>query len=289
MLLEPGFVQDNLRLVLGLAAAIALVKGLLCAGIGRAFGYRNVVPLALGLTMFQAGEFAFVIGRVGLATESIGPDLYSLIMAVTLVTMFLTPFVSRATAPIYAFVKKRRQSEPVLTINISHEELHDHVILAGAGHTGRAVAGVVGRLGLPSVAIELDQHRLESCREAGLAVIYGDASHPLVLEAAGLTRACVLLITTPSSVVTQTIARHARQLKPELHIIARAETERLAEELHELGVHEVVLPQMEAGLEMTRQALLHLQVPDQQIERFADEVRSEFYRPLSEAAGFEGE
>jgi CPA2 family monovalent cation:H+ antiporter-2 len=45
-------------------------------------------------------------------------------------------------------------------------------------------------------------------------------------------------------------------------------------------VHEVVLPQMEAGLEVTRQALLHLQVPDQQIERFADEVRREFYRPL---------
>jgi CPA2 family monovalent cation:H+ antiporter-2 len=65
-----------------------------------------------------------------------------------------------------------------------------------------------------------------------------------------------------------------------LHIVARAESEELLEELQQLGVHEVVLPQMEAGLEVTRQALLHLQVPDQQIERFADEVRREFYRPL---------
>ncbi len=40
------------------------------------------------------------------------------------------------------------------------------------------------------------------------------------------------------------------------------------------------MSQMEAGLEVTRQALLHLKVPDQQIERFADEVRREFYRPL---------
>ena len=108
---------------------------------------------------------------------------------------------------------------------------------------------------------------------------------PLVLEAAGLDRACVLLITTPSPVVTLSIARYARQLRPELHIVARAETEELLEELHELGVHEVVLPQMEAGLEMTRQALLHLKVPDQQIERFSDEVRSEFYRPLLAGAG----
>ncbi len=281
MLLDPRFVQDNLLLVIGLSAAVALIKGLICSGVGWAFGYRNVVPLALGLTMFQAGEFAFVIGRVGLATESIGADLYSVIMAVTLVTMFLTPFVSRATAPIYGFLRKRRPVEPVLTINITHEELQDHVVVAGAGHMGRTVAGVLRQLGLPFVMIDLDQHRLEACRTAGLAAIYGDASHPLVLEAAGLKRACVLLITTPSSVVTLSTARHARQLRPDLHIVARAETDELLEELHELGVHEVVLPQMEAGLEVTRQALLHLNVPDQQIERFTNEVRRDFYRPLN--------
>jgi CPA2 family monovalent cation:H+ antiporter-2 len=285
MLLEPRFVQENLPLVLGLAAAVSITKGLVCAGVGWAFGYRNVVPLALGLTMFQAGEFAFVIGRVGVGTGGIGTELYAVIMSVTLVTMFLTPFVSRATAPVYSFVKSRRRGEPVLTINIAHDELHDHVVMAGAGHMGRAVAGVLRRLGLPGVAIELDQHRLETCRAAGLAVIYGDASHPVVLKAAGLDRACVLLITTPSPVVTLAIARYARQLLPELHIVARAESEELAEDLHELGVHEVVLPQMEAGLEVTRQALLHLQVPDQQIERFADEVRREFYRPLRADAG----
>jgi len=280
MLLEPAFVQENLLLVLGLAAAVALIKGVVCAGIGRAFGYLNVVPLALGLTMFQAGEFAFVIGRMGVATESIGPELYSLIMAVTLVTMFLTPFVSALTSPIYGFLRSRRQDEPVLTINISHDELKDHVVIAGSGYMGQTVAGVIRRLGLPAVAIELDQHRLETSRDAGLAVIYGDASHPLVLKAAGLDRACVLLITTPSPVVTLAIARHARQLRPDLHIVASAGSEELLEELHAIGVHEVVLPQMEAGLEVTRQALLHLQVPEQQIERFADEVRRNFYRPL---------
>jgi CPA2 family monovalent cation:H+ antiporter-2 len=100
-----------------------------------------------------------------------------------------------------------------------------------------------------------------------------------------LSRACVLLITTPSPVVTLATARHARQLQPDLHIVARAEANELLEELHELGVYEVVLPQMEAGLEVTRQALLHLQMPEQQIERFADEVRHEFYGPLRVDAG----
>ena len=285
MLLEPRFVQENILLVLGLATAVSLTKGLVCAGVGRAFGYQNVVPLALGLTMFQAGEFAFVIGRVGVATESIGAELYSVIMAVTLVTMFVTPFVSGATTPIYRYLKSRRPDEPVQTINIERHELHDHVVIAGAGDMGRTVAGVLGRLGLPFVTIELDQHRLETCRAGGLPVIYGDASHPLVLEAAGLDRACLLLIATPSPVVALAIVGHARRLRPDLHIVARAESEELLEGLHALGVHEVVLPKMEAGLEVTRQALLHLKVSDREIERFTDEVRHGFYRPLRVDAG----
>ncbi|RKZ12412.1 portal protein, partial [bacterium] len=189
MMLEPSFVRENLALVAGLVVVVSLAKGLICAGVGRAFGYRNVVPLALGLTMFQAGEFAFVIGRVGVATGSIGADLYSLIMSVTLVSMFVTPFASRATTPIYGLLQRHRRDEPVQTINIDHDDLHDHVIVAGAGRMGRAVARVLLRLQLPFVTVELDQHRLEACRAGGLAVIYGDAGHPVVLEAAGLDKA----------------------------------------------------------------------------------------------------
>ena len=70
------------------------------------------------------------------------------------------------------------------------------------------------------------------------------------------------------------------RLRPDLHIVARVESEGVLEDLHALGVYEVVMPQMEAGLEITRQALLHLDVPAVQIERFADEVRGEFYAVL---------
>lgn len=280
MLLEPQFVRDNLLTVLGLAAAVSVAKGLICSGIGWAFGYRNVIPLALGLTMFQGGEFAFVIGRVGVDTGSIDAGLYAMILSVALITMFMTPFVSRATAPIYGFMGRHLRKDPVLTINIESEELHDHVVIAGTGHMGRAVAGVLTRLNQPFVAIEMDQHRVESCRAHGVPSIYGDASHPLILEAAGLEKACLLLVTTPSPMITKAIVLHAMQLRPELHIVARAESKETLDELREMGVHEVVLPQMEAGLEVTRQALLHLQIPVPTIERFTDATRREFYEPL---------
>ena len=280
MVLDPGFVRANLGLILALVGVVAVAKGLLFAGLGRAFGYGNVVPLALGLTMFQAGEFAFVIGKVGIDTGSIDQQLYSIIMSVALVSMFLTPFAARAVAPAYGAVRRRRQLEPIQTINLDREELNDHVIICGAGRMGKSVGMVLQRLGLPSVAIELDQHRFENCCEAGIASIYGDATHPVVLEAAGLARARLLLITTPAPVVTLGIARNVRRQRPDLHVVARAESETMLDELRELGIHEVVLPQLEAGLEITRQALVHLDVPAEEVGRFSDEVRQEFYGPM---------
>ncbi len=281
MLLDPSFLKENLLLVVGLVAVIALVKGLVFATLGRAFGYGNVVPLALGLTMFQAGEFSFVLGRVGLASGGIGQEMYSCIMAVTLLSMFLTPFASGLTAPLYGVIRRRRRvREPVQMINLEREDLRDHVVIAGAGRMGQAVARVLGRSHLPFVVVELDQHRLEFCRDAGVATIYGDATHPLVLEAAGLGEARLLLVTTPDPVTTLAVVRHSRRLRPDLHVVARAESDQMLEELRDLAVHEIVQPQVEAGLEITRQALVHLDVSPKEIERFLADARQDFHLPL---------
>jgi CPA2 family monovalent cation:H+ antiporter-2 len=274
MLLDPDYLRDNLLLVLGLAAVVGLAKGLVFAGLGRLFHYGNVVPLALGLTMFQAGEFAFVIGKVGVSTGGIGSEAYSLLLAVTLVTMFLTPLLSRTTAPIYGWVRSRRATEPLRTMNVIQDDLHDHVIIAGAGRVGRAVAGKLRDRGHQCVAIELDQHRLEACSALGLPMIFGDAAHPAVLQAAGLAKACLLVITTPAPVTALAIARNARQQNPKLHIVARAESEGLVGELQEMGIFEVVQPQLEAGLEILRQSLAHLGADETEIDQFTRELRA---------------
>jgi len=252
MLLDPAYLRANLPLVLGLALAVALIKAAVCAGVGRAFGYRNVVPLALALTMFQAGEFAFVIGRTGVAAGALAPEMNTLIMSVALVTMFATPFVSHATAPIYGAWRRRRQDEPVQTINITRAELHDHAVLVGVGRGGAAAARVLQEAGVPFVAIELNQTRLEACRDAGLPVIYGDAGHPVVLEAAGIAKAKLLLVATGAEEDTRAVVRHAQALNPGIAVVARAETEEAARDLEELGVGEVVWTQVQAGVAMGR-------------------------------------
>ncbi|MDQ4077662.1 MAG: cation:proton antiporter [Chloroflexota bacterium] len=285
MLLDPAFLMANFGTVLLVVLLVALGKMLIFGVLTKLFGYGNIVPIAVPLTMFQIGEFSFVLARVGLNTNSIGSDLYGLILATAIVRMILSPFAARLAEPLYAWRRRMFKHEPLRTINLPEEGLHDHVVIAGGGRVGYYVAEVLRRLGLAFVVIEIDQRRFEEVKEAGNPVIYGDASHPIVLETARVEEARLFLITVPSIAVTHAIVTGIRQLNPALHIVARAEGMAQMETLHDLGVYEVVQPQFEAALEITRQALLHLDVSPTEIQRFTDTVREELYAPLYSVHG----
>lgn len=283
MLLDPAYLFDNLPTVLLLVVLVAIGKMTIFSILVRVFGYGNIIPIAVGLTMFQVGEFSFVLARVGLSTQSISQDLYSLLLTTAILTMILTPLVSRLATPVYSLWKKHFQPERLDTINLPKEGLHDHIIIAGGGRTGYYVAKVLQRMQVAFVVIELDQRRVDQCKQEGMPVVYGDASQEVVLETAGLHEARLMLITLPAIVTTQMVADRVCSLNPDLHIVARVESIELSHILHEHGVYEVVQPEFEAGLEIVRQALLHLEIPATEIYHFTDEIRQELYAPLQEA------
>lgn len=282
MLLDPAYLVENFSTVVLLVVLVTIGKALIFTTLMRVFKYGNIIPIAVGLTMFQVGEFSFVIARVGLSTGSISPDLFSLILTTAIMTMILTPFLSSLSAPIYRMWRTQFKYEKLDTINLPQEGLHNHIVIAGGGRTGYYVANVLHRMGFPFVVIELDQRRVDQFKEAGVTVIYGDASHEIILEATRLDHARLLLITLPNIVTTQIVVDHARTIQPDLHIVARVESIELAQILHEKGVYEVVQPEFEAGLEIVRQALLHLKVPATEIRNFTDGIRHELYAPIIE-------
>src|SRR5262245_34086260 len=151
MLLDPAFLIANLSTILLVVLLVSLGKALICGGISRAVGYGNIVPLAVGLGLFQVGEFAFVLARGGLRAEAISEDLYALVLSTSIMTMILTPFISGLTEPLYNLRKRWFKSEPLQTINLPQVGLHDHVVIVGAGRVGRYVAQVLQRLELALV------------------------------------------------------------------------------------------------------------------------------------------
>jgi CPA2 family monovalent cation:H+ antiporter-2 len=280
MLLDPAFLLANLGLVLLVVLLITVGKAVILGGLTRAFGYHGLTPFAVGLGLFQIGEFAFVLARVGLARQAISPDLYALVLATAVMTMVLTPFATRATQPIEQWYRRWRGAAPPMPMPIPDGEPHNHIIIAGYGRVGRYTADVLRRLNLPFVVIELDQHLTDQVKTTGVPVIYGDASSPIVLEAAGIHSARLMLVAVSAAIDIELIVRGVRQLNPDLHIVVRAARRAQIEELRAFGIHEIVQPEFEAGLEMVRQSLLHFDIPAVEIERLSDAVRSELYQPF---------
>jgi CPA2 family monovalent cation:H+ antiporter-2 len=277
MLLDPALVWQQLGALLYVVIAIGIGKAAILAGVVRAFGYWNVVPLAVGLTLFQVGEFAFVLARVGLSSGAIDNDVYALTLNAAIVTMVLTPAVSGLTSVLYERLWPHRAREAFEGINLPRAGLSNHVIVAGWGRVGRSVGDALSHLNLPYVLVEFDDRRVRQARVAGVPVIYGDASQTVVLEAAGVSLARAMLVTAPAFADVRSIVSAARQVRPDLSIVARADGTEAIHGLYALGVQEVASPEFEAAIEMTRQALIHLNVPAYDILRVATAIRRERY------------
>jgi CPA2 family monovalent cation:H+ antiporter-2 len=281
MLLDPAFLIANLLTILLLVAGIGIGKALIFAGITRAFGYRGDVPLVVGLGLFQIGEFAFVLARVGVSEGALSAAQYNLVLATVLTTMVLTPFVSGWSRLLARVARRWFAEAPIAYAPLPQELIYDHIIIAGYGRVGRYTATLLRRLELPHIVIERDLFRMEELKASGTQAIYGDASSPIVLEAAGVQHARLLLVAVSAAIDVETVVRRTRRLNPGLPIVARATRLAQLEVLRDLGVHEAVQPEFEAGLEMMRQVLLYSGFSDNEIEPWSDTVRREYYRPIA--------
>jgi CPA2 family monovalent cation:H+ antiporter-2 len=287
MLLDLPFLVGNWSQALLLLLLVAVGKGFIFSVLTWLAGYRNIVPLAVGLSLFQIGEFSFVLARVGLDSGAIDNALYSLILATSVISMVATPFFSALAAPLYRLKRHFFQHEPLQTIHLPSEGLRNHVIIAGGGRVGQHIAQVLTQLDVPFVIVEINHQRMTECKTALYPVIYGDMTQEVVLDAAEVDRARLLLITTPSIVVSTAIVQHVKRINPKLQIVARADGVEQTKTLYDSGVYMVVLPEMEAGLEIARQALLSLQIPATVIQEYTDTVRHELYAPLHTSSGWD--
>jgi len=281
MLLDPAFLLENAGTVALVVGLVFVVKGLVFAGIVRTFGYGNIIPFAVGLGLFQVGEFSFVIARVGLDAGAITQRSYSVMLTTAVVTMALTPFAMRLAPLLYGRWRERYSKEAMSTFNLPETGLRDHVIIAGYGRVGSFVARLLARLEQPFAVVDSNPGRGDEARASGYPVVYGDAGAEPVLEAAGVRRARLVIVTVPDPVGAHLVVTRVRALNPNVHVVARTATVEQLEELGRLGVYEAVHPESEAGLELGRQALSHLGVAAGDVQRFADEVRHELYAPIT--------
>ena len=70
-----------------------------------------------GFSMTQIGEFSFIIASLGLSLGVIGKFLYPVVVAVSVITTFLTPYMMKASVPCYNILERRLPKSWVKAMN----------------------------------------------------------------------------------------------------------------------------------------------------------------------------
>jgi voltage-gated potassium channel len=135
------------------------------------------------------------------------------------------------------------------------EATSDHYIICGYGRVGRQVARDLRAAGARYVVIDALQENRELATGVGVRFIEGEATEDEVLRAAGIMRARGVIACVDSDADNIFITLSARQLRPDIAIVARAASEASESKLLRAGATRVISPYKTSGAEMARLAL----------------------------------
>ena len=120
--------------------------------------------------------------------------------------------------------------------------LQAHTIVCGYGRLGSELALQLERSALPVVVIDQDPEAAARAGAAGFACVVGDAADDGVLAEAGINAAGSLVAAVGSDSVNAFVTLSARALRPDLQIVARAESAEAAKKLVRAGADDAVTP-----------------------------------------------
>lgn len=278
-LADLSFIIDNPGLIIGVVIFIVIMKFAISAAIPWIFGYNARTALLTGFGLAQIGEFSFVLAGVGVAAGILRDTTYALTLGVAIITMILTPFIISMSNPLCrrlegtGFGQKWLNSRGEVSSARATLALSGHTVICGHGRSAEALTRILGRRNLSYLVIELDPKKIAQLRRQGVPCIYGDASNPEILSCAQLEKAKLLVCTFPSFLDVELTVKNARKFNPRLDIVARVEYDRDADILKNIGVNELVRPQFEASLEITRHALHRYGVSATEIQYLLNSLR----------------
>jgi voltage-gated potassium channel len=139
------------------------------------------------------------------------------------------------------------------------DALSDHYLVCGFGRVGRQVVRDLRAAGAKYVVIDPNPESVEAAVAAGTPYLEGGAADEQVLRQAGIDRARALIACVDSDAENVFITLTARELRPDLTIVARASGEESEQKLKRAGAQRVVSPYKSSGSDMARLAL-HPQV-----------------------------
>lgn len=235
MLFDPTILVTSPGKVVAVLAVILVGKTVAAIALVLAFRYPLNTALTVGASLAQIGEFSFILAGLGVSLGLLTPAGQSLILAGALISIALNSLLFAAIEPAQAWARAhsawaRRldlRDDPLAALPMSTDRklLTGQVVLVGYGQVGQHIAAALAERHVPCIVADSNREVVEKLRAAGRAAVSGDASDPIVLVQAHITRAAMLVVTTPDALASRQMVDIARKLNPGIEIVLRSDTE----------------------------------------------------------------
>ncbi|THA10343.1 monovalent cation:proton antiporter-2 (CPA2) family protein [Rodentibacter pneumotropicus] len=285
MALDLKVVAENWQLILLGVIVLMLTKGICIYLVARMAKSTHKTALERALLMAQGGEFAFVLFAAALSKGVIDETVNANMTAIVVLSMVMTPII----LVLYEKYGAKEIAEEIQPDEI--DEQHP-ILIIGMGRFGQIVNDLLRLSGYATTIVDLNPNMIKGFNEYGIKSYFGDASRREFLIAAGLEQAEMLVVAIDNKEQASAIVHFAREVNPNIKIIARSYDRFHTFDLYDSGANEVVRETFDSAVRTGRLALERLGMEPEVAKEIAEyyfhgdrhEVRlmSQVYEPKSE-------
>jgi CPA2 family monovalent cation:H+ antiporter-2 len=259
----PQVIFSNFFLIIGLAAAVIILKIIITFVIVLLFGKHGKTALTVSMGLSNVGEFAFVIFSMALVTKVFTPELASAGIASALLTLIVTPMLFRSVSPIWKKLRDSAGKSKLIDWLVvggdrilgTKYEYANHIIICGYGRVGGWVGKALDQMRIPFVVVDYNQEVINSLKKKGIEAIYGDPTENEVLEAAGIKDARFVILAFPDAFSQEEIVTRVQKINPKCKIISRVHKDEDYDSMKLLKVEKLIQPEFEGALSIIRSIL----------------------------------
>ena len=241
--------------IFSLVFAVIAIKTLILIGTGRLFRITFDQNLIFALGLSQIGEFAFVLFSFMHQLHILPDRLTDKMMAVTALSMTMTPLLmfinERFVLP--RFGTRESETREADLIDVQHP-----VIIAGFGDFGSTIGRFLRASGIAATILDNDSDRVDLLRKMGFKAFYGDATRLDILKSAGAEEARILIIAVADTFTNFDLIEKVRKHYPHLAVMVRVKDRHDAYEMIEMGVKDIYRESIDASVRLGVDALVKL-------------------------------
>jgi glutathione-regulated potassium-efflux system ancillary protein KefC len=286
MSIDFGALAKSPWTVLAIVVAFLAVKALVIYLIGKPMGIGFQDRPVFTLLLAQGGEFAFVVFGVASGAKIFSNETASLLIGAVALSMLLSPLVLVA---LDKFVLPRFANCNTKKLDPISEPQDAPVVIAGFGRYGQIIGRLLMANGIRVTILDHDADRIESARNFGYRVFYGDATRLELLRIAGAEGAKVLVVAVDGKEDCTAIVDLAKTHFPNAQLVVRVRDLVHAYDMLDRGVSAFDRELFAASLLSGRRVLDALAVPTAQANDWVEKFTTHNYELLEKMHSVRGD